>query len=213
MTPRLPPNSHVSVFSRSACRPVLQVSVRLALAASCLALPAACDRASTHDADAGAVPEPGQPVQAEQVIDAGGAEATLDASSLDAWLAPGPAVESSDAGPKRSYGQGGSVCDRPGQDAVRDVFCSGTPPVITGLRQLQERLEINFLPATLNKAQGDALSPSTVLDSVAFMGLSTALSGQLVSPINPRMILIGGGTLMAFQRGVQHVELASFDRA
>ena len=61
-------------------------------------------------------------------------------------------------------------------------------------------------PDSLSAAESAALSPSTVLDSVVFMGLSTALAGQLVSPINPRLILLGSGTILAFQRGVQHVD-------
>jgi cytochrome c553 len=38
---------------------------------------------------------------------------------------------------------------------------------------------------------------------------STALGGDVVSPINPRAILIGGGSVLAFNRGAQQVEIAS----
>lgn len=198
-----------------ACFDVRSHVARLALATLCLSTPA-CDHAAAPQVEVAAVADAGEPVAiapgaSQQPIDGGSVERAFDASVLDAGPAPGPAVEA-DAGPKRGYGEGGSICARPGQDAVRDLFCTGTPPTITSLRQLQDRLEINPFPASLSAAQSAALSPSTVLDSVVFMGLSTALAGQLVSPINPRMILLGGSTILAFQRGVQHVELASFDR-
>lgn len=203
-----------SSLSRAALTPGGRVSTRLALASSCL-IAAACDHASTPGTDAtaaGEAAEAGEPEQPASLLDAGVASRPLDAGLLDAGLAATPTVEPPDAGPKRGYGQGGSICARPGQDAVRDLFCTSTPPTITSLRQLQDQLELNPFPASLTAAQSAALSSSTVLDSVVFMGLSTALAGQVVSPINPRMILLGAGTIMAFQRGVQHVELVSFDR-
>ena len=54
--------------------------------------------------------------------------------------------------------------------------------------------------------------PGTLVDVAVFMGHSTALSGHLVSPINPRAIILGNSTVMTFQRGVQQVELATFAR-
>src|ERR671912_457137 len=56
------------------------------------------------------------------------------------------------------------------------------------------------------------LEPGQTIDGALFMGLSTALSGRLVSPINPRVLLLGQQAFMAFQRGVQQVELATMDR-
>jgi mono/diheme cytochrome c family protein len=47
---------------------------------------------------------------------------------------------------------------------------------------------------------------------VVFLSHSTALSGALVSPLNPRAIMVGSLTVVAFNRGVQQAELASLDR-
>jgi cytochrome c553 len=44
------------------------------------------------------------------------------------------------------------------------------------------------------------------------LGHSTALSGKLVSPLNPRVFIIRAGTILAFHRGVQQVEIATRDR-
>ncbi len=48
--------------------------------------------------------------------------------------------------------------------------------------------------------------------AVALLDHSTSLSGSLVSPINPRAILLGTPTALAFNRGVQSVEIATLDR-
>jgi len=134
---RLPMNTRLRLaFFRSR-------AARFALATSCLSAPA-CEHASTHAADAVAAGDASEPVvpsapgEAQGLSDAGGVELPIDAGSLDARLSPPPAAET-DAGPKRGYGEGGSLCARPGHDAVRDLFCSGTPPTITSLRQLQDR--------------------------------------------------------------------------
>ena len=47
---------------------------------------------------------------------------------------------------------------------------------------------------------------------VTVLGHSTALSGHLVSSINPRVIILGNGSVMAFQRGVQKVEVITAAR-
>ncbi|HET6333195.1 MAG TPA: hypothetical protein VFG30_08280, partial [Polyangiales bacterium] len=44
---------------------------------------------------------------------------------------------------------------------------------------------------------------------VVVIGHSTALPGHVVSPINPRALLVGMDTSLAYARGVQRVELAS----
>ncbi len=101
-----------------------------------------------------------------------------------------------------------AFCARPAEDAVRDVFCGATPPAIRSLQDLRTALQIMPplaadevpTPATLQSADG----------FVAVLSHSTALSGRLVTPINPRVIMMGTQTVMAFQRGVQQIELISF---
>ena len=53
---------------------------------------------------------------------------------------------------------------------------------------------------------------TVIVDYVVLLGHSTALSGHLVSPLNPRVIMAGSGTVMAFSRGVQQVELITSAR-
>ena len=105
-----------------------------------------------------------------------------------------------------------ALCARAGDDAVRDLFCKGPPRSLTSLRELQEALAINPFPAAFTEEQSAAVEPNSFIDGVVYMGHSTALAGHLVSPINPRLILIGTETFMAFQRGVQQVEIVGFDR-
>jgi hypothetical protein len=104
-------------------------------------------------------------------------------------------------------------CERPGDDAVRDVFCVHTRPEITSLEDLMSLVKANVAsnPEDRDAGRGPATSLGTVR-YVAVLGHSTALSGHVVSPINPRAIVMGKGTLLAYQRGVQRVELASFTR-
>ena len=99
-----------------------------------------------------------------------------------------------------------SLCAR-GQDSVTDVFCSAVPARISSLSDLQYVLNV--------KTDLEEAAATSIIRTVGTaLGHSTALDGQLVSPINPRVILPGGGnyTLMAFQRGVQRVEIVSRDR-
>ena len=56
-------------------------------------------------------------------------------------------------------------------------------------------------------------NPFSAVGRVAAMSHSTSLSGHLVSPINPRVIIMGSKTIMAFQRGVQRIELISSSRS
>jgi hypothetical protein len=102
-----------------------------------------------------------------------------------------------------------AFCTRKGADQVRDVFCVDPQPGIRGLADLQVLLELKR-----GKGEGQAVAsePSDVSDqlaAVAVLAHSTALSGQLVSAINPRVIAIGANTVTAFQRGVQRIELIS----
>jgi hypothetical protein len=96
-----------------------------------------------------------------------------------------------------------AFCSREGEDAVRDIFCKGASPDIRSLHDLETRLDVAF---PLEGSSGATFSP------VAILGHSTALSGKLVSPINPRVIIVRTNTLLAFNRGVQQVEIATLDR-
>jgi len=95
-----------------------------------------------------------------------------------------------------------ALCERDRGDAVRDVFCGDVAPEITGLADLQRLLRtVPGEPRQENAGtyQADAF--------VTMLGHSTALSGHRVSPLNPRMIVLGESVFMAYQRGVQKVEL------
>lgn len=106
-------------------------------------------------------------------------------------------------------------CARPGADAVRDLFCAPAQPAIASLRDLQTLLGLALPPdpdpgaADADDAglAGEPLTPRASGPFAIVLGHSTALSGVLVSPINPRVILLGDASIMAFQRGVQRVEL------
>jgi cytochrome c553 len=107
-----------------------------------------------------------------------------------------------------------SLCARPADDVVRDLFCKGDPTTVSNLRELLARLEIDALPVDMDEASAAQISaePDQLSENVVLLGHSTALSGQLVSPINPRAILLGKQALVAFQRGVQKAEIAALDR-
>jgi mono/diheme cytochrome c family protein len=101
------------------------------------------------------------------------------------------------------------LCERPRSDAVRDVFCADERPSIASLAELFALLELT--PAQLLDVP---TVETTVDDGASFVLLahSTSLSGRHVSPINPRLIVLGDTVSAAFQRGVQRVELAARDR-
>jgi hypothetical protein len=108
-----------------------------------------------------------------------------------------------------------SLCDRPKDDAVRDIFCSEPRTPVRSLRQLEARLSLSALPEDVDDAMAEAIDidPYEFVDIAVYLGHSTALSGRLVSPINPRAILLGKATFLAFQRGVQQVEVITTDRS
>jgi hypothetical protein len=95
-----------------------------------------------------------------------------------------------------------ALCDRDRSDKVRDIFCSEQPPSITGLSDLQKLLQA--IPGEPPEGYGEQFPASA---SVTVLSHSTALSGHRVSPVNPRLIVITDGMLVAFQRGVQKVEV------
>ena len=103
------------------------------------------------------------------------------------------------------------LCERPGRDKVKDLFCSGGGREIRSLLDLRLALGMR-LPEYWDvsaAAQGAAQMPQSEIAGVVFTSLSTALSGRIVSSINPRVIVRAGSVLLAFQRGVQRVELAA----
>lgn len=144
------------------------------------------------------------PLDAAFASDSAPAEVTPDANQEPEASAPQAAI------PEERK----ALCARPADDAVRDLFCKGELPPITGLRVLARGLKISTLRPEVSEATAAAveLDPNATISTAVFLGLSTALSGQLVSPINPRAILFNAQTFLAFQRGSQKVEIATNDR-
>ena len=105
-----------------------------------------------------------------------------------------------------------SFCEREGDDPIRDVFCADALPVIGSLEDLQDLFGLNPRPPDPDQPS-DPFAPQfdPAFHAVA-LGHSTALPGHIVSPINPRLILIGGNVFMAYQRGVQRIELSTRTR-
>jgi hypothetical protein len=103
-----------------------------------------------------------------------------------------------------------ALCDRPGADRVRDLFCRDTPAAIHDLAGLENGLGLTF--STRVDAGAGYYVPAPNSAYLVLLAHSTALSGALVSPINPRAIIIDETTALAFTRGVQQVELAAHDR-
>ena len=120
------------------------------------------------------------------------------------------AVDSVDAG--EPNGTRPSFCARERDDAVRDTFCAGAVPSIGGLRDLHALLGTDPASQSVDALQALDLYPNGAVNTVAVLGHSTALSGQRISPINPRTIILGDRVLMAYQRGVQQIELITRDR-
>lgn len=104
-----------------------------------------------------------------------------------------------------------SLCSGPQRDDVRDLFCEGAGLQIRSFQELARQL-LNPLADTPEERADDPTGVGSGLVTPVYLGHSTALSGALVSPINPRTILLGFPSIFAFQRGVQQVEITSFDR-
>lgn len=99
-----------------------------------------------------------------------------------------------------------SFCARAQPDAITAVFCREQPPPLRNLDDLQVLLA--FKPAESQAGEyTDPRDAYNLLYSVAVLSHSTSLDGRVVSPINPRVIHMAADTFMAFQRGVQRVEL------
>jgi mono/diheme cytochrome c family protein len=107
-----------------------------------------------------------------------------------------------------------AFCEREGADAIRDVFCVDPQPVIRSLTDLQfligHKLAISDEPPPVDPSVQDDLAYQAA--AVAVLGHSTALSGHLVSPINPRVLATSTDVFTAFQRGAQRIELIARTR-
>jgi cytochrome c553 len=172
---------------------------RLAIVAS-LTLSAACQTT------------PSQPSGESEALGQESSARTV-AAGMDAGLAADYADGDRDDGTFEKP----EFCQRPDSDAVRDVFCVDAPPAVGSLRALQDLLGVN--PAALaDEAEYDAATPlpsvasDHIVDVAVFLSHSTALSGHLVSSINPRAIFLGQDTILTFQRGVQQIEFATQSR-
>jgi hypothetical protein len=93
------------------------------------------------------------------------------------------------------------LCSRPGNDKVRNLFCSGLPPTIGSLAELQKALGIGFEKPPYPQFAVTAHSSSVV--------------EREVSAINPRAVIFTSATddfvAMGYVRGGQAVEIAAGD--
>jgi len=114
-----------------------------------------------------------------------------------------PQVNVPPAAPTRT----GEVCERAGDDLVRDLFCTDSPLQLESLADLQRAMHIDPLRNEVDR-------------NVVITGHTTALSARSVSTANPRVIFVqrdhpGEGREMfavAFVRGEQTVEIVVHDR-
>jgi hypothetical protein len=157
-----------------------------------------------------------QPSHVERDERSSGAAASADATvEADGAALKGDAGSSAGDEPQAPIpSERAALCARPADDAVRDLFCKGDNLTVSSLRELLGRLGIDALAVDVDEAGAAQTSADTSQESqnVVLLGHSTALSGNLVSAINPRAILLGKQALVAFQRGVQKAEIAALDR-
>jgi len=126
------------------------------------------------------------------------AAAEHDAAQLDAEVAP-PVMRPTS---KPATYTRPAFCDRPGRsDAVIDMFCGDTPAHVGNLGDLQFGLGFRE-PEVIG----------TIFPNAVVIAHSTALSGDVVSELNPRTIIEKGQIFVAFSRGVQQVEFVAPDR-
>jgi mono/diheme cytochrome c family protein len=108
------------------------------------------------------------------------------------------------------------LCARPGQDKVRQVFCSQNPPPVTSLVELQRALGLgiidpNRLGRNNNGTGGNA--------AFVFTAGSSSLVSKFTSSINPRLIMFSPPTgnrdpdlvALGFVRGEQFAEIIAGD--
>lgn len=141
--------------------------------------------AALGDADGAALDEVGDPPE------------TPDSSDVDedAGARAEPSFEL-DTGPAPG------LCARTGRsDRVRDVFCGNQRPRIRSLAELERALGVELLSS----------GPAFGYGGVVLLAHSTALSGDIVSELNPRAIATSLGLFVAFSRGIQQVEIAAID--
>lgn len=109
------------------------------------------------------------------------------------------------------------LCSRSSQDLVRKTFCSGNPPQLTGLKDLQ-----NILGLTFPNTEKGGQSRNGKKGNAAFVlsGHSSSLVMKFTSAINPRAIIFNTPenddrkndfVAMGFVRGEPLVELISKD--
>jgi len=106
-------------------------------------------------------------------------------------------------------------CERAGSNAVRDVFCGAQAPMVGSLADLQTLLGIKLDKAAFAPADQPPSLPyfdGYPERALLMLNTSTALPGRLISTINPRAIFLGKTANMAFNRGVQQVEMIASDR-
>lgn len=156
-----------------------------------------------------------RPASADGAVDAamrrdGG---TRDSGLVDAELPEDAAADGGGRKVKTLRPGAPTLCARERNDAVRDLFCGEQPPSIGSLADLQSALQLNQAIG-VGAAFGAPADPAqfSLVDSLVALGHSTALAGHLVSPINPRALILTRDVFMAYQRGVQKVEVISFDR-
>jgi hypothetical protein len=95
-----------------------------------------------------------------------------------------------------------ALCDRAGRsDVVIDLFCAATPAHIGNLADLHSGL--GFVEPNV---------VDTIFAGAVVLAHSTALSGDVVSELNPRTIITKGQIFVAFSRGIQQVEIVAPDR-
>lgn len=116
-------------------------------------------------------------------------------------VAPQHDDAASGAGPRPAFCEREDVRAR--ETAIDAVFCAHAPPAITSLRDLQAQLELRPFERTTD---ADGLQH---VNEAVLLGLSTALPGHLVSPLNPRAFILGRENILAYVRGAQEVELVS----
>ncbi|MET0389869.1 MAG: hypothetical protein ABW321_28110 [Polyangiales bacterium] len=104
-----------------------------------------------------------------------------------------------------------ALCRRDNDDAVRSLFCGAERPAIGNLGDLQRLLGFPVVEAGDTSLDAYADAAGTGFSSVTLLSHSTALSGRVVSPLNPRAIIQSENAVMAFSRGVQQVEIAARD--
>jgi hypothetical protein len=126
--------------------------------------------------------------------------ALFGTSDADRTLAHAASIVAQAGGAAAS---GPMPCARKGRnDVVRDVFCSVAGRHVTSMAELQSALGFPSPAGEVVNARSGAV----------LLAYSTALSGELVSELNPRAIIASDGRFIAFTRGMQQVELAVPDR-